>query len=218
MFIGHFAVGFASKKFAPRVSLWVLLLAPLFLDVLWPVLVGAGVEHVRIVPGITRFTPLDLYDYPWSHSLLMSLLWSFLAGFVAWATLRQIKAAFVLALGVFSHWVLDLVTHRPDLPLAPGSGTYLGLGLWNSIPGTIVVEVALFAAGVWVYATATRAKDRVGSIGLWAFVGVLLLLYAANVVAPPPPSVTAIWISAIVLWLFFPLAAWIDRHREPVPT
>jgi membrane-bound metal-dependent hydrolase YbcI (DUF457 family) len=181
------------------------------------VLIGAGVEHVRIVPGITRFTPLDLYDYPWSHSLLMSLLWSLLAAFAGWAILRQIKAAFVLALGVFSHWVLDLVTHRPDLPLAPGSRTYLGLGLWNSVPGTIVIEVALFAAGVWVYATATRATSRVGSIGLWAFVAVLLLLYAANVVGPPPPSVPAIWISAIAFWLFFPLAAWIDRHREPVP-
>lgn len=120
MFIGHFAVGFASKAAAPRVSLAPLLVAPLLLDLLWPIFLALGIETVRIVPGDTAVTPLDLHDYPWSHSLVMSLVWAALAAFVGWMALRQIRAALVLGAGVFSHFILDLVTHRPDLPLWPG--------------------------------------------------------------------------------------------------
>src|SRR3954470_23167036 len=129
MFIGHFAVGFASKRAAPDTNLGILMLAPLFLDLLWPIFLLLGIESVRIDPGNTAVTPLDLHDYPWSHSLLMSLVWSALAGGAVWAAVRQFRPALVIAAGVFSHWVLDFVTHRPDMPLYPGSETYLGLGL-----------------------------------------------------------------------------------------
>src|SRR3954463_6103880 len=170
MFIGHFAVGFASKKLAPRASEGELMLAPLFLDLLWPIFLLTGVETVRIDPGNTAFTPLDLHDYPYSHSLVMSLVWSVLFAAVYYAISRYRRGALVIGLGVFSHWVLDFVTHRPDMPLYPGSAVSVGLGLWNSRAGTFLIEGAMFVAGVAIYARMTRARDRIGSIGFWGMV------------------------------------------------
>jgi hypothetical protein len=214
MFIGHFAVGFASKRIAPNASLGVLMAAPLFLDILWPVFLSIGVEHVRIEPGATAVTPLDLYDYPYSHSLAASLLWSALAGGLYYALRRDRRASWIIAGGVFSHWVLDFVTHRPDMPLFPGDPTRLGLGLWNSIAGTVIVEGAMFAAGVALYARCTRSRDRIGSAGFWSYVAFLLLLYVGNFFSPPPPSVQMLTIVGFISWIFVPWAWWFDRHRE----
>ncbi len=162
MFVGHFAVGFASKRFAPKASLAVLIAAPLFLDILWPVFILTGIEHVRIVPGITQVTPLDLYDYPWSHSLLMALVWSgvFAGGY--FALRRDRTASLVIAFGVFSHWILDFVSHRPDMPLFPGGSARVGLGLWMSLPATLAVEGAMFLGAVALYARDTRARESAG--------------------------------------------------------
>src|ERR1700677_267927 len=143
MFIGHFAVGFAAKKFAPRSSEAVLLTAPLLADLLWPVFLLLGWEQVRIDPGNTPFTPLDFVSYPISHSLLTACGWGALVGLVYWAVTRCGRGAVVIGLSVVSHWVLDYVTHRADLPLYPG-GPRVGLGLWNSVPATIAVEVAMY--------------------------------------------------------------------------
>jgi membrane-bound metal-dependent hydrolase YbcI (DUF457 family) len=216
MFVGHFAVGFASKRLAPRSSGGVLLAAPLFLDLLWPMFLTAGLESVRIDPGNTAFTPLDLHDYPWSHSLVMSLVWSVLFGLAYYAYSRYRRGALVVAAGVFSHWVLDFVTHRPDMPLYPGSAVSVGLGLWNSRGGTILVESALFVAGVWIYARTTRARDRIGAIAFWAMVGLLAVLYVSTAFGPPPPSVKAIEVVGFVAWLFVPWAWWFDRHRDVI--
>lgn len=216
MFIGHFAVGFASKRAAPKASLGLLMAAPLFLDLLWPILLALKIESVRIVPGDTAFTPLDLHDFPWSHSLLMSVVWSGLAAFACWSLLRQIRTALVVAAGVFSHYVLDLVTHRPDLPLYPGSGTLWGLGLWNSVPGTLVVESVLFAAGVAIYLKTTRPRSKAGTISLVALVGLLSVVYVADRFSPPPPSVNALIGVGFAAWLFVPWAWYIDRKREVV--
>ena len=213
MFIGHFAVGFASKRAAPRASLGVLMAAPLFLDLLWPIFLIAGVESVRIDPGNTAFTPLDLHDYPWSHSLVTSLAWSAVFAAAFWAATRYGRGSFVLAVGVFSHWVLDFVTHRPDMPLYPG-GRGLGLGLWNSVSGTVVTESVMFAAGLWLYAAGTRARDGVGRYGFWALVAVLLLSYYSSLFSPPPPQ-RALAIGGIVFgWLFVLWAGWADGHRD----
>ena len=217
MFIGHLAVGFASKRLTPQLPLPLLVLAPNLLDVLWPVFLALGIESVKIDPGNTAVTPLDLHDYPWSHSLLMALVWSALAAFFGWIGLRQIKAAGLLAALVFSHWILDFVTHRPDMPLWPGSTTYLGLGLWNSKIGTVLVEGTLFAAGVFLYVRATRPKDRIGTFALAGLVGALVLLYALNMVGPPPPSVPAIIVATFVLFAIVLGWCWfVDRHREPI--
>lgn len=166
MFIGHFALGYAAKKWAPQVSLGILFAAALFADLLWPIFVAARIEHVRIAPGITAFTPLEFISYPYSHSLVTLILWGALLG---WMTMRGHVRSFLVVLAlVVSHWVLDFVTHIPDMPLYPG-GPKFGLGLWNSPVVTMAMETAMFAAGVWIYACVTRPRDR---IGRWAFVGV----------------------------------------------
>lgn len=215
MFVGHFAVGFMAKRAAPRVSLPVLFAAVSFLDILWPLFIVLGVEHARIVPGITAASPLDLYDYPWSHSLVMSLVWSLVFASPFFFK-RCVRDGFIVAGCVFSHFVLDLVTHRPDMLLAPGTTEKYGFGLWNALVPAILVEAALFAAGIVVYVRSTRAISKMGSIGLWALVAVLGLSWLSGVFGPPPPSIAIVAWSALV---FVPITlAWsraIDRARPP---
>ena len=214
MFIGHFAVAFAGKRAAPRASLGVLIAAAQLVDLLWPLFLLLGWERVVIDPGNTAYTPLDFTHYPITHSLLAVVGWGVLFGGSYYAVRRQARGAVVVGLLVVSHWMLDAVTHRPDLPLYPG-GPEVGLGLWNSVVGTVLVETALFAAGLWLYLRVTRARDRVGRWALWALVGFLLLIHVANIGAPPPPGVTALALVALTLWLLPPWAWWADRHRAP---
>jgi hypothetical protein len=213
MFIGHFALALAAKKVAPKTSLGTLMLSAGFLDVLWPFFVLFGWEHVRIDPGNTAVTPLDFYDYPISHSLLADVGWAVVFGSVYYALKRYRQGAIVLALGVLSHWFLDFLTHRPDMPLLPSGGPRLGLGLWNSIPATLAVEVALFGAGVWIYTRTTRPRDRIGSLGFAIYMAVLSMIYVGNIFGPPPPSVEAIGFMGPISVLLFGLPYWIDRHR-----
>jgi membrane-bound metal-dependent hydrolase YbcI (DUF457 family) len=217
MFIGHFAVGFAAKRAAPRASLGWLMAAPLLLDLILPALVLAGVERVEIDPGNTAFTPLAFVHYPITHSLVMAIAWAALAGGLYWTATRYRVGAVVIALGVVSHWFFDAIVHRPDLPLYPGSGTYVGLGLWNSIAGTVIVEGSLFAAGVWTYVASTRGRDRTGVVALWAFIGLLVAIYAANIAGPPPPSARAVAVVGLATWIFPLWAWWFDRHRTASP-
>src|SRR5437762_4423209 len=147
MFIGHFAVGFAAKKIAPRGSLPAYFAAAQLPDLLWPVLVAAGVERVTIAPGDTAFTPFRFDSYPISHSLALDLLWAVLFALGMWRATRDRGAALACAALVVSHWVLDFATHRPDMPIFPGGPRY-GLGLWNSVPATLAIESGLLAAGV----------------------------------------------------------------------
>ena len=116
---------------------------------------------------------------------------------------------------VISHWVLDYVTHRPDLPLTPGGADRLGLGLWNSIPGTLAVELPIFAAGLFVYLRQTEARDRIGSIGLWGLVAFLFAVYLASAFGPPPPTASAVAWSAEAMWLLVFWGFWVDKHRLP---
>jgi membrane-bound metal-dependent hydrolase YbcI (DUF457 family) len=214
MFIGHFAVGFAAKRVVPQVSLGALILAPAFLDVLWPIFLLTGLETVRVVPTSDPFLALDLHDFPYSHSLLMSIVWSLLFAGVWIAATRDRRAAVVLGALVFSHWILDWVTHAPDMPLWPGSHTYVGLGLWRSVIGTICVEGAMFIAGVAIYTTTTRARDRIGSVAWWALVALLAIFYVMSLLGPPPPSQTALGAMGLLAATgLFALAAWADRHR-----
>jgi hypothetical protein len=213
MFLGHFGVGFGAKAAAPQASLGTLFLAAQFVDLLWPTLLLVGAERVVIAPGITRVTPLDFTDYPISHSLLAAVLWGLLFAGVYYLIRRYPRGAWVCGFAVVSHWFLDLLVHRPDLPLAPGASLRVGLGLWNSLGATLALELAVFGVGLCLYLRATRAADRTGSVALWALVGFLALVYAANIVGAPPPSATAIaWVGQ-AQWLLVLWAYWIDRHR-----
>jgi hypothetical protein len=213
MFIGHYAAALTAKKFAPKISLGTLFLSAQLVDLLWPLFLLLGLEHVRIEPGNTAVTPLDFYDYPITHSLLGALGWSLGGGLLFYAIRRRMKDAAVIAFCIISHWFLDLLTHRPDLPLGFGGSTVIGLGLWNSVAATVVVEVLLFIIGIFMYLRATTAKDRIGSIGFWSLVAVLLVIYVANIFGPPPPSEQAIAVAGNASWLFVIWAYWVDRHR-----
>ena len=213
MFIGHFAVGMGAKAAAPKVSLGSLFLAAQFLDLLWPTLLLLGVEHVKIEPAITGLTPLDFTYYPITHSLLMACVWGILLGGVFWLIHKNTKIAIVIGLCVVSHWVLDLMVHRPDLPLYPGHADKVGFGLWNSLSGSLLVESALFIVGVAIYLRATRAKNRTGIFSCWALIVFLVLIHIGNLFGPPPPSVTAIAWAGQLQWLFVIWAYWVDRNR-----
>jgi hypothetical protein len=213
VFIGHFAVGFAAKRAAPSVSLGTLFVACELVDLIWPVFILAGIERVRIDPGNTAFTPLDFVSYPWTHSLLMNVAWAVLSGLLYFSIRKELRGAVIVAIVVLSHWFLDLVAHRPDLPLVPG-GAVFGLGLWSSVPATLVVEGLLFAAGLAVYLKSTRAKDRAGTIGFWALVAVLLVSYLGAAFGPLPPSPQAIAWTGLAGGLMTGVwGYWLDRHR-----
>jgi hypothetical protein len=213
MFLGHFAVALGAKRLAPRTSLGTLVAAAQLVDLVWPALILAGVEVVRIDPGNTAYTPLDFVSYPFTHAGASVLLWAAAFGAAYHARRRYRTGAWVVAGLVASHWLLDALSHRPDLPLWPG-GPKVGLGLWDSVPATVAVEALLFAGGTYLYYRTTRWKDRVGRFGLYAYVGLILLIAAGNLLGPPPPSAAAIGAAGLALWLFVPLAAWIDRHRQ----
>jgi hypothetical protein len=208
MFIGHIAVGLAGKRMAPSVSLATWLASVQLVDLLWPIFLLTGLEHVRIAPGITRFTPLDFYDYPITHSLVGSACWAALfAGGWMFAR-RDARVAALLAAGVLSHWVLDVISHRPDMPVLP-RGPYIGLGLWNSVAATLLVELMMFALGIALYVRGGGAGRR--RISFWLLLGFLLIVYFAASFGPPPPDPRTLALSALTAWLLIPWAWWADR-------
>jgi hypothetical protein len=215
MFIGHYAVGLASKKLAPRASLGVLVAAPILLDLLWPVFLLLGWEHVSVEPSANPFLRLAFDSYPISHGLLAVTGWATLFAAVYYGFTRYNAGTIAIWMGVLSHWVMDYIVHRPDLPLYAGGSRLVGLGLWNHRGAAIAVELVLFAAGVWLYLQQTKPKDKVGSYAFWGFVLILLLAYGAAAFGPPPPaSVKKIAIATLCTALLIPLAWWIDSHRE----
>lgn len=216
MFIGHFGVGFGAKRLAPAVSLGTLFLAAQLADLIWPTLLLLGVEEVRIDPGITVVTPLDFVHYPYSHSLAALVLWAAFFSTVHRLARRSGAAvSFLLWVLVVSHWVLDLVMHRPDLPLFLGGPRRYGLGLWNSVPGTLAVELPLFLGGVFLYVRSTAPRDRTGTVALAGLVLFLLAVYVLNLFGSPPPSPAAVaWVTQS-MWLLVAWGYWVDRHRQP---
>lgn len=212
MFIGHYAVAFAAKKASPRTSLGWLVAAVSFLDLLWPLLLLTGAEQVAARPGGRAFLALEFTAYPWSHSLAFALLWSLLLGGLYGAWKREGRGALVIGLGVLSHWVLDWITHVPDLPVWP-YGPVAGLSLWTSTAATLVVEGAMFAVGLALYLRLTRPRNATGRWALAGFVALLLVAYLGSTFGPPPPSMKAVAWTTLLCWLFPFWAAWIDRNR-----
>ena len=214
MFVGHFGLGFGAKRAAPSVSLGALFVACQFADLLWPTLVLLGYERVEVHPGMSAVTPLEFVSYPYSHSLVALCAWGAAFGAVYLIVRRsRIAAAVTLALLVVSHWVLDYVTHVPDLPLTIGGATRVGLGLWHSVAGTLAVELTIFAAGILLYVRATAARDRIGTYGFAALVAFLLVVYLAALFGPPPPSSRAVAGSAEAMWIIVAWGHWVDAHR-----
>jgi membrane-bound metal-dependent hydrolase YbcI (DUF457 family) len=214
VFVGHLAVALAAKSTSPRTPLSWLVGASFGLDLLWPVLLLAGLEVVRVDPGNTAFTPLDFESYPWSHSLVIVAAWAVLVGALAWRLFGASGAGVLVGVVLVSHWLLDVVSHRPDLPLWPG-GPEVGLGLWNSIPATLLAEGALFVIGVELYRRGTVARDAAGRWALAGLVALTGVIWISGPWSPPPPGPQAIAGAGLAMWLFPPWAGWIDRHRSP---
>ena len=214
MYLGHYAVAFAAKRASPNTSLGTLIAASQLIDILWPLLVLAGLEKVAVAPGRTVVTPLNFTKYPYTHSLFSVLVLAFLFAAFYWASSRNRTGAVVVWLAVVSHWLLDLLSHAPDLPLFPGSDRTVGLGLWNSLWGTLVVELGLFLLGLILYLSVTRPANRVGTYSLAALVLFLLTTYAMNILGPPPPDYRSVAYAAMLLWLLVPWGYWIDRNRH----
>jgi len=214
MFIGHFGLAFAAKGAAPRTSLGTTFVAAQLADLLWPIFLLVGAEQVRILSARPNpLLTLDFVSYPWSHSLAAAVVWSVLFGL---ACVRRFGRQPALLMGalVLSHWLLDAIAHRPDLPLWPGGARRIGLGLWNSVPATLLVEGAMFAAGVWLYARAAPARDRTGALAFWGLVLFFLAAYLGDAFGPPPPNMTAVAVVGLIgAAIIVALAAWADRHR-----
>ena len=215
MFLGHFGLGFAAKKINSRPSLGTYFMAVQFLDLLWPTLLLRGIEKVEIDPGNTAFTPLNFVYYPYSHSLVAAIVWSILFGMVYFFFRKDGKSSLLLGILVLSHWVLDFITHRPDLPLSPWTDQKFGLGLWNSRSATIVIELILFIGGLVLYTMATKPKNKTGQFALWSFVAFLVTVYFANAINPPPHATSIIALLGLSQWLLIAWGYWIDSTRIP---
>ncbi len=221
MFIGHVATALAAKRLDPRPSLGTYLLAANWPDILFSLLLLSGWEQVRIEPGHTAshtaMMAMAFPRYPYSHSLVGVLLAGAVLAVLHWVFRRHIRSAVILGVLVIGHWILDVITHVPDMPLGL-AGPMVGLGLWRSIPATFAVEGLLFVAGVALYRQATRAKDAIGRWALAVFVILLVVTYVAGPFGPPPPSAKAvIVVNNVTMPLLLIWAIWIDRHRRPAP-
>ncbi len=221
MFSGHYGVGFALKRSERALSLGVLFLAVQFTDILWSLLVLSGVERVAVVPGVSAANPLDFLYYPFSHSLLASLVWAGIV-FALFAFLphrfrgNKMVGGVVLGVAVLSHFFLDLLVHIPDLPLGLGDSTKIGLGLWNNVWLSLVAEWLILLAGFWIYLRSTKAKSFVGKYGPWLLAVLLFFAPLLNMTGTPPNNPRIIAISALAMYVTLAfLALWVDRKRIP---
>jgi hypothetical protein len=206
MLIGHFAVGLTAKRIEPAISAGTLVLASMFADLLWCALMLAGVEHVRFKPGIGAANYFEASNIAISHSLLMDGLWAALLATAYFLKRRSPRGAWIIFGVVLSHWILDWISHRPDMPLSPGVQKYFGLGLWTSIPAAVIIEGGFWALAVIFYARATHPKRRAGVYGYWTVVAVLSLAWYNNLAGQPPPNVHA---ATLISLVFFSMAvAW----------
>lgn len=215
MFIGHFGAGFAGKKIDQRPSLGTMFMAAQWLDLVWPVMLLLGIEKVRIDPGNTAMTPLNFVYYPYTHGLLAVIIWAFLFGGIYYVVKKNCRGAILLGSLVISHWIFDLIVHRPDLTIMPGINLKVGFGLWNSKVLSVLVESLIFFAGAFLYFRTTNARNKKGNIGFWSLLVFFVLVYIMNLIGPPPQSVKPIAFVGLAQWLFVIWAYWLDRNRQP---
>ena len=213
MFIGHYGPAFAAKPLERRIPLWLLFIAVQWMDVCWSVLVMLHVEKLRIIPGFTEGSPLDLYYMPFTHGLLGALILAMVFAGIAslFFTAPRAKVFWVLAAAVFSHWLLDLIVHVPDLPLWQNT-MKVGFGLWRWAWISLPLELAVMAAGAWIYVGVMPARKS--DFWLWLFVAAMAALELYNQFAPPPQDTTTMAVMALAAYgLLAALAALADRSR-----
>ena len=208
MFVGHYAGAFVASGLDKRLSLGAAFVCAQLVDYGWDAFVLTGIEHARIVPGLPS-NPLDLYHMPYSHSLVATLVWSAVAALLVFLVRRSAKLAAVVAFAVASHWLLDLIVHRQDLPLAGDDTMKLGAGLWNQPVLALVVELAVLFAAAAFYVRRTRANAR----WIAGFLAVLTVIQILTVYGPLPPSLPAMCATILVMYTVFALAArWVERR------
>ncbi len=221
MFLGHYGVALALKRAEPKLSLGTLFVATQAADLLWGIFLLLGWEHVRILPDDNPLLTLQFYDYPISHSLVAAVAWGLAAAtlYYSWPTrdtTRHWQAAALVGAAVASHWLLDLVVHIPDLPLAGNDSPKVGLGLWRHFGVSVALELVVLAAGTAIYVARRSRRHPVRPIRLGVVLLVLLATYAASLLGPPPERVALIGVGDIVFMLGMgALAAWADRAASP---
>lgn len=208
MFIGHFGLGLASKRINRPPSLAIIFVAVQFLDLLWPIFCLLGIETFQIEVGNTKLTPLNFTYYPYSHSLLMAIVWGLLFGVIYFFTTKNRSGSFLLAGLVLSHWILDFIVHRPDLPVTPFNDLKVGLGLWNYPAIETILESGLFFLGIYIYDSSVKPKRK---ISFWLLIGLLVIIHSVNLLGPPPPTTGAVALAGNLMWLFVLWARWIEK-------
>ena len=215
MFVGHYAPALAIAAHPRAPGLGTLFVAAQLVDFAFSAFLLLGVEHMRIVPGITAMNPLDLYDMPYTHSLLGSAAWAAAFALLIFALTRSRAAALIAALVVLSHWLIDLLVHRPDLTLA-GAPPKLGLGLWNTPSVAMPLELLLIGGALLYYTLRTRPTDATGRIALIVLLLLLLAFQAIDWFGPPPEEAgPAVALTALLAYSLAALTAWwAHRHRR----
>lgn len=213
MFIGHYGVGLAAKKWDKKPSLGTYFIACQFMDLLWPVFLLLGIEKVEIVQSNNPFLSLNFISYPYSHSLLGAIFWSVLFGAIYYLIRKDVRSSIILGLVVVSHWILDFIVHIPDLQIIPWSSLRVGLGLWNSVVFAVIIEGLIFFIGFYFYLKSTKSKNKRGQIGLWGLIIFLSVIYVLNLIGPPPPSVQAIAYAGLSQWIIVIWAYWVNSNR-----
>jgi len=209
MLVGHLAVGLAAKRVEPRISLGTLILAAMTADILWCLFLLLGIEQVQFGPGMGAGNYFEATNIAMSHSLLMNAIWAALFAGIYFVSRRYPRGALILFFAVLSHWVLDWVSHRPDMPVAPGCHRYFGLGLWTSVPATLIVEGGFWVLAIILYARFARSRSRVGTYAFWIGIVLITLAWYNNVAGPPPPSARTapiasfVFFSLIVAWAYW---------------
>ena len=219
MFVGHYGVAFAVKTERNKIPLWVLFVAVQLLDFLWAPFVLLGVEKVHFVPGITATNALDLYYMPYTHSLIGALFWSAVAFAIykiGWRNIAPNSAALLVGFAVFSHWLLDLIVHRPDLAIYDDT-MKVGFGLWNCRGIEFVLEIGILVFGAVLYLKRNGVIAR--KIGIIIFVAVLVLIQTSNTfLRPPPSSDRAFAITALIFYTVFAVIAFLLEKRRAIPS
>ena len=221
MFIGHYGAGLAAKKFAvvpdgkiKPPSLGSFFLASQFLDLLWPLLIILGIEKAEIANSGNPFLNLTFSYYPYSHSMITVVFWSLLFGSLYFAFRKNLRNAVILGIVVFSHWILDLISHIPDLQILLGNNYKIGLGLWNSVAFTILIEGGIFLTGTYLYLKSTESINKRGNYIIWSLIIFLSSVYFLNIISPPPPSIEAVAYTGLSQWLIILWAYWADSNRS----